>query len=51
VHLDNGADLAADMIVVGIGVRPRMAQAETAGAAMDKGVIVNERMDTSLPRK
>lgn len=49
VHLDNGADLAADLIVVGIGVRPRTALAETAGAALDKGVIVNERMETSVP--
>jgi NADPH-dependent 2,4-dienoyl-CoA reductase/sulfur reductase-like enzyme/nitrite reductase/ring-hydroxylating ferredoxin subunit len=49
VHLDNGADLAADMIVVGIGVRPRTALAESAGAALDKGVIVNERMKTSVP--
>lgn len=49
VHLDNGADLAADLIVVGIGVRPRTALAESAGAALDKGVIVNERMETSVP--
>jgi NADPH-dependent 2,4-dienoyl-CoA reductase/sulfur reductase-like enzyme/nitrite reductase/ring-hydroxylating ferredoxin subunit len=49
VHLDNGADLAADLIVVGIGVRPRTALAESAGAALDKGVIVNERMETSMP--
>jgi NADPH-dependent 2,4-dienoyl-CoA reductase/sulfur reductase-like enzyme/nitrite reductase/ring-hydroxylating ferredoxin subunit len=49
VHLDNGADLAADLIVAGIGVRPRTALAESAGAAMDKGVIVNARMETSVP--
>ncbi|HET8632908.1 MAG TPA: FAD-dependent oxidoreductase [Gemmatimonadales bacterium] len=49
VHLDNGADLAADMIVAGIGVRPRVALAESAGAALDKGVIVNEHMETSVP--
>jgi len=49
VHLDNGADLAADMIVAGIGVTPRTALAESAGAAMDKGVVVNDRLETSLP--
>ncbi len=49
VHLDNGADLAADLIVIGIGVRPRTALAEAAGARMDKGVVVDERLETSLP--
>jgi NADPH-dependent 2,4-dienoyl-CoA reductase/sulfur reductase-like enzyme/nitrite reductase/ring-hydroxylating ferredoxin subunit len=49
VTLDNGTSLAADLIVVGVGVRPATALAEAAGIKIDNGVVVDARLRTSAP--
>ncbi|HLG91662.1 MAG TPA: FAD-dependent oxidoreductase [Acidimicrobiales bacterium] len=49
VRLTDGSRLAADAVVVGVGVGPRTELAEAAGLALEDGVATDERLRSSDP--
>ncbi len=49
VVLSDGRRIAADMVVVAVGIRPNTALAQSAGADTNRGIVVDDRLETSVP--
>jgi 3-phenylpropionate/trans-cinnamate dioxygenase ferredoxin reductase component len=50
VRTGDGHEVDCDLVVVGVGVEPRTRLASQAGLALDDGIAVDERLQTSAPR-
>jgi len=50
IRLKDGEVVGADMAVVAAGVRPNLSLPHDAGLATDKGLVVDDRMQTSHPQ-
>lgn len=48
VSTDAGGDLSADLVVVSVGVKPNTDFLEGSGVEVDTGVLVNDRLATSV---
>jgi apoptosis-inducing factor 3 len=49
VTLQSGENIPVDLVVIGVGVRPAIALAEQAGLATNRGITVDEYLETSVP--
>lgn len=49
VRLADGSVIEGDVVVAGIGISPRTELAESAGIAVDGGVVCDEFLQTSIP--
>lgn len=47
VQLDDGTELAADIVIMAVGIRPNTGIAKDAGLAVNRGIVVDAGMRTS----
>ncbi len=50
LRLADGREIAADLVVVAIGIRPNVALAKDCGLDVNRGIVVGDDMTTSDPR-
>ena len=50
LRLKDGTEITAELLVMAVGIRPNFALAESAGIYCDRGIAVNDTMQTYDPR-
>jgi NAD(P)H-nitrite reductase large subunit len=49
LELDNGKLIPCDLVIVAVGVRPATAFLEGSGLAVERAVVVNDKLETNMP--
>ena len=49
MRLGDGSTIAADMVIVGVGIAPAVALAQSGGLTVDNGIVVDQHLCTSDP--
>lgn len=49
VRLANGTEIAADLVVMAVGIRPNVELAKAAGLQCERGILVNDTLQTFDP--
>jgi len=49
VLLDDGTQINADLVVMAVGIRPSVSLADDAGITVNRGIVVDDQMRTSVP--
>ena len=49
IRFTNGEELPADLVVIAAGIRPNAALAQKSGLEVNRGIVVNDYMETSDP--
>lgn len=49
LQLSDGTELACDLLVMAVGIRPNVSVAKDAGLDVNRGVVVDDQMQTSNP--
>ncbi len=50
IQFADGSELATDLVVMAVGIRPNVELAEKAGIHSERGIVVNDTMQTYDPR-
>jgi len=49
VHLENGNQIAADIVIIATGIKANLELIDGAGIDTDEGILVNDQMQSSVP--
>ncbi|CAN7537575.1 nitrite reductase large subunit NirB [Paenibacillus sp. LjRoot153] len=49
LRFTDGSEVDADLIVMAVGIRPNMALAKNSGIEINRGIVVNDFLETSVP--
>jgi NAD(P)H-nitrite reductase large subunit len=49
IELDSGEEIPCDMVIMADGVRPAIAFLSDSGLALERTIVVNDKLETSIP--